>query len=64
MSGPPDISVTTNIGANETPTYSIFVNGSGEIPFDPASSRIFLRFKDSGDVTRGSTSVAVRTVDS
>ena len=61
-STPPDVSVTTDIGANETPTFSIFVNGSGVIPFDPAHNRIFVRFKDGGGVTRGSTSVAVQTV--
>ena len=27
----------------------------------PPANRIFVRFKDSGAVTRGSTSVAVRT---
>ncbi len=49
------------IAANQTPTFSIFVNGSGAIAADPANKRIFVRFKDSGLVTRGSTSVAVTT---
>ncbi len=54
-------SVTTTINANATPTFAVFVQGSGAVPFDPATNRIFVRFKDSGNVTRGSTSVAVRT---
>jgi hypothetical protein len=53
--------VTTMIHANATPTFGIFVEGNGNVPFDPATNRIFVRFKDSGDITRGSTSVAVRT---
>ncbi len=58
---PPASSVTTTINANATPTFGIFVQGSGNVPFDPALNRIFVRFEDSGGVTRGSTSVAVRT---
>jgi len=54
-------SVTTTINANATPTFGIFVQSNGTVPFDPASNRIFVRFKDGGSVTRGSTSVAVRT---
>ena len=54
-------SVTTTINANATPTFGIFVTGSGPVPFDPAGNRIFVRFKDAGGVTRGATSVAVRT---
>jgi hypothetical protein len=54
-------SVTTQINANATPTFGIFVQGSGNVPFDPAANRIFVRFQDGGGVTRGSTSVAVRT---
>jgi CSLREA domain-containing protein len=54
-------SVTTTINANATPTFGIFLQGNGNVPFDPAANRIFVRFKDGGGVTRGSTSVAIRT---
>ena len=54
-------SVTTQINTNATPTFGIFVQSNGTVQFDPASNRIFVRFKDGGNVTRGSTSVAVRT---
>jgi hypothetical protein len=54
-------SVATTINANATPTFGIFVTGTGTVPFDPATNRIFVRFKDAGGITRGSTSVAART---
>ena len=60
MLSAPAGSVTTTINANATPTFAIFVQGNGNVPFDPAANRIFVRFS-SGGVTRGSTSVAVRT---
>ena len=59
----PAPSATSNIPANGTPTFSIFVNGSGNIGLDAAANRVFVRFKNAGGVTRGSTSVAVRTVN-
>jgi hypothetical protein len=54
-------SVTTLMDTGATATFSIFVQGEGTMPFLPASNRIFVRFRDSDGVTRGSTSVAVRT---
>jgi hypothetical protein len=56
----PASSVMTQINNGDTPTFAIFVQGNGTVPFDPAANRVFVRFS-SGGVTRGSTSVAVRT---
>lgn len=53
--------VTTRIDAGHTPTFAIFAQGTGHISFDPANHRLFVRLKDANNVTRGSTSVAVRT---
>ena len=58
---PPSPTVTSTIATNATPTFSIFVTATGNVPFDPANNRIFLRFKDFNGDTRGATSVAVRT---
>jgi hypothetical protein len=57
----PSASVVTTINANETPTFGVFVTGAATVLFNPANNRIFVRFKDAGGVTRGATSVAVRT---
>jgi hypothetical protein len=54
-------SVPTTILSNETPTFGVFVAGAGDVSFIPETNRIFVRFKDSAGVTRGLTSVAVRT---
>jgi hypothetical protein len=57
----PTPTVTAQINANATPTFGIFGAGTGTVSFDPANNRGFVRFKDGGGVTRGSTGVAVRT---
>ena len=59
---PPTPTVTVAVGANATPTFGIFAQGQGTpIAFDPALSRVFVRFTDAGAVVRGATSVAIRT---
>jgi hypothetical protein len=57
----PAATVPTTINSNATPTFGIFVTASGTVPFDPANSRIFVQFADSGNAVRGETSVAVET---
>ena len=44
-----------------TPTFSVFVRAFGAVPFNPGVNRIFVRFVDGDGITRGATSVAVRT---
>jgi hypothetical protein len=58
---PPDSIIPTTILSNETPTFGVFVAAAGDVSFVPETNRIFMRFKDSSGVTRGLTSVAVRT---
>ena len=55
----PTLTVTYAGGSNRS--FAIFVSGTGNVPFDPANNRVIVRFKDSGGITRGATSVAVRT---
>jgi hypothetical protein len=51
-----------SFAANATPTFSIFVTPTAAIPNFPASTRLFVRFKEtSGGATRGSTSVALNS---
>lgn len=58
---PVQSSIVTTIDSNTTAAFAIFVGGAGIIPLDPATNRIYVRFQDGSGVTRGSTSVAVRT---
>ncbi len=53
--------VTTTIATNATPTFGIFVTGSGTVTDSPGANRVFVQFTDSSGVLRGETSVAVRT---
>jgi hypothetical protein len=59
---PPTSTVTVGIGSGGTPTFSFFIQGQGNVPFDPANNRIFAVFTDTatGNVV-GKTSTAVRT---
>ena len=59
---PPASTVSFTIQAGETPTFSIFATAQGQIPFDPAGSRIFVRFERNDGEIVGSTSVAVTTM--
>ena len=56
---PPGPSVNFSYAAGTTPTFSVFVQASGAIPFAPAASRAFVRFKDASGGLHGSTSVAI-----
>ena len=55
-------SVQTDIATNATPTFGVFLSSTATVAPDPANKRIFVRFRDSGGVTRGSTSVAVTSL--
>jgi YVTN family beta-propeller protein len=57
----PAASVTLSIAAGAAPTFSVFVQDNAPVALDPATSRIFLRFKDAAGGLHGSTSVAVAT---
>ena len=58
---PPAASVSQSFAAGASPTFSIFATAQAPVAFEPATSRIFVRFKDSSGASHGSTSVAVET---
>ena len=53
--------VVTDIDSQQTPTFAVFVTTNGTLAFDPAGSRVNVRFSDESGAVRGSTSVAVRS---
>ena len=53
------VSLTDTAGA--TPTFSVFLQSTGAIAFNPATARIFVRFEDATGGLHGSTSVAIET---
>jgi len=57
---PPTPTVQTQINSGATPTFGVFVTGTGPIPFDPANHRIQVHFEGGGG--GGGTSVAVCSV--
>jgi len=57
----PSATLTISSTTGETRTFTVFVNSTGDVPFDPANNRIFVRFKDANGVVRGATNFAVRT---
>ena len=57
----PAPTVTLSIDADATPTFAIFVEGGGTVPFQPAANRVFVQFADPTGAIRSSTSVAVQT---
>jgi DNA-binding beta-propeller fold protein YncE len=57
----PATTVPVTIAAGATGTFSVFVSASAAIPFDPAGSRIFIRFLDGNNIEHGASSVAVTT---
>lgn len=57
----PAAAISLSFAGQATPTFSVFARSFGPIAFAPASSRIFVRFKDAAGGLHGSTSVAVMT---
>jgi DNA-binding beta-propeller fold protein YncE len=57
----PAASVSLSYAGKAAPTFSVFLQASGTIAFAPASSRVFVRFKDASGGLHGSTSVAIET---
>ncbi len=59
--GTPAASVAVSIPANGTPTFGIFVTGTGNVANLPGADRVVVHFTSSSGTQVGSTSVAVDT---
>ena len=55
----PASSVTLSDASGGAPTFSVFLQATGSVPFAPATNRVFVRFNDPAGGIHGSTSVAV-----
>ncbi len=53
--------VTLPMESNATPSFAVAVTATRPIPFEPATNRVTVRFRDGSGKVRGSTSVAVQT---
>ena len=58
---PPASTVTLNYAGGAIATFSVFLQTYGPITFEPAWSRIFVRFTEADGASHGSISVAVET---
>jgi len=57
----PSNAVTFDSGSGETRTFAAFISATGDIPFAPSTHRLFITFDDEMGVSRGGSSVALRT---
>lgn len=58
---PAAATVTRVVNQNDTATWTAYITATGAVTSDPAVNRVSFEFVDSGNVVRGSTSVAVTT---